>query len=119
MLNDKYLNESFKYMVCFTVYVTEEIFSHKHIEENGDITEISILRVPKTVQNPNGVTYSLVYVRNGERLIGYDNFEGHAEIAPHHKHLKDKLMPYDFVDEWKLIEDFMQDVEKIKRGIIK
>jgi len=27
-------------------------------------------------------------------------------------------VPYDFVDEWKLIEDFNEEVEKIKKGVV-
>ena len=51
--------------------------------------------------------------------MGYDNFEGHLkEGNSHHKHIKDQVIPYQFVDEWKLIADFNEDIEKIKRGTI-
>ncbi len=97
--------------------MTEEIFSHKHIEEDGGIIEIRILKVPKTEKNPEGIAYSLVYIKNGARIIGYDNFEGHEkENMRHHKHVRDRILPYDFIDEWKLVEDFTEDVEKIKKG---
>ncbi len=96
-----------------------EIFRHKLIEENGDIIEIKILKVPTSEQNSEGVSYSLVYIREGKRLVGYDNFEGHLkEGSSHHKHIKDQVIPYQFVDEWKLIADFNEDIEKIKRGTI-
>ncbi len=96
----------------------EEIFHHKHVEENGDIIEMKILRVPKSQKQPEGICYSLVYIQNNIRLLGYDNFEGHGENLHHHRHVKDRIMPYDFIDEWQLIEDFVNDVEKIKRGVI-
>lgn len=106
-------------MVQHTLYVPEEIFTHKHVEDNGDIVQMKILRVPKSENNPEGVSYSLVYIRNGKRLLGYDNFEGHKRDGKaHHKHINEQVVPYDYVGEWKLIEDFNEDVEKIKRGTI-
>jgi len=95
---------------------TDEL-RHKHKEQNGDIVEMRILDVQKSENNPEGISYSLVYVRNGKRLMGYDNFEGHK--SRHHRHIKDRITPYEFIDKWKLIEDFMEDVNKIRQGVIK
>ncbi len=97
----------------------EEIFRHKHIEENGDIIEIKIIKVPISTQNLEGISYSLVYIRDGKRILGYDNFEGHKkEGSSHHKHINQQVIPNTFIDEWKLIEDFNEDIEKIKQGTI-
>jgi len=102
------------------LHAGEDIFSHKHVEENGDVVEMRIRTVQKTSMNPEGIAYSLVYVRKGKRLIGYDNFEGHfKEGSSHHKHIGERIVKYMFVDEWKLIEDFTEDIDKIKRGVIK
>ncbi len=93
--------------------MAEEIFTHKHVEENGDIVEMRILRVPPSEKNKEGICYSLVYIRNGERIVGFDNFEGHEiEGNIHHKHIQGKIVPYIFVDEWKLIEDFNEEVKR-------
>ncbi len=75
----------------------------------------SVYKVSKSEQNPDGISYSFVFIRDGERLIGYDNFEGHGEIGRHHKHIKDRIIKYEFVDEWKIFEDFNEDIEKIKK----
>jgi len=99
--------------------MAEEIFIHKHVEDNGDIIEMHILKVPKTPMRLEGINYSLVYIRKGKRLVGYDNFEGHGEKLRHHRHVKYHVEPYTFVDEWKLIEDFMEDVEKVRQGVIR
>ena len=100
--------------------MAEEVFNHKHLDEDGDITEIRIFKVKRSANNHEGISYSLVFIRKGERLLGYDNFEGHKkEGNMHHKHVRNRIIPYDFVDEWKLVEDFNEDVEKIKRGAIK
>lgn len=99
--------------------MAEEIFIHKHVEENGDIIEMRILKVQKSALQPEGIAYSLVYIRNGKRIVGYDDFEGHGEKFRHHRHVNAHISPYNFVDEWKLIEDFMIDVEKVKQGVIR
>lgn len=99
--------------------MAEEIFVHKHIEENGDIIEMRIFRVPITEKNKEGVSYSLVYIHNGERMIGFDNFEGHeTEGNNHHKHIRGRIIPYDFVDEWRLISDFDEEVERVRRSVL-
>lgn len=66
-----------------------------------------------------GIAYSCVYIRKGKRLLGYDNENHGMGKSNHHKHVKDKITPYEFVDEWKVIEDFVNDIEKIKRGVLK
>lgn len=71
-----------------------EIISHKHIEENGDIVEMHMWELPPSPENPEGISYSLVYIREGKRLIGYDNFEGHVQIGRHHKHIKERTIPF-------------------------
>lgn len=111
--------KKYLYKVSNTQYKAEEIFTHKHVEENEDIIEIKILRVPISDKNKEGISYSLVYIRKGERIIGFDNFEGHEKDGNcHHKHIKDRIVPYEFVDEWKLIGDFNAEVEKIKKEIL-
>jgi len=59
-----------------------------------------------------------VYVRQGKRLIAYDNYGEHGRFR-HHRHIKEHIETYEFVDEWKLLDDFDKDIEKIKQGSIK
>src|SRR3989344_2141824 len=108
--------EMFIYVVFNTLYVSEDIFSHKHVEENGDIIEMHIWKVPKSSSCPEGVAYSLVCVRKGRRLIGYDNENHGTGISNHHKHVGERIVPYAFVDEWKLVEDFSKELDRIRRG---
>ena len=99
--------------------MSEVIFAHKHIEDNGDIIEMRIIKVPKSIAQPEGIVYSLVYIRNNKRIMGYDNFEGHGKLSPHHRHINERTDAYEFTNEWKLIQDFVEDIDKIKRGILK
>lgn len=89
--------------------VLKEIFFHKHIRDNGDIVDMKIEQVEKNEQYKEGVRYSLSYIRDGKTLLRYDNHAGH----PHHKHVKDKRIPYEFKDEWQLISDFEEDLQKM------
>ena len=88
------------------------LFHTKNIGENGDIVEIKIWRVPESKDKHHGLKYSLVYIKNGRRIIGYDNSEGKGD----HKHYKTKEFIYQFRDIDGLIKDFYDDIDKIKRG---
>ena len=88
------------------------IFYRKNIEPNGDIVEMRIWKIPNSKRLPSGLKYSLVYIREGQRIIGYDNAEGKG----HHRHHRRKEFAYDFRDVDNLIKDFYEDVEKIRRG---
>jgi len=88
------------------------IFYRKNIEPNGDIVEMRIWKIPSSKRLPSGLKYSLVYIREGQRIIGYDNAEGKG----HHRHYRRKEFAYDFRDVDNLIKDFYEDVEKVRRG---
>ncbi len=53
--------------------------------------------------------YRLVFIRNGERVVGYDNERGKGD----HKHLGGREPIYRFVDIDTLVADFLRDVEKL------
>ncbi len=88
------------------------IFYRKNIEPNGDIVEMKIWMVSISKRAPSGLKYSLAYIKEGKRIIGYDNAEGKG----HHRHYKGKELAYDFRDVDNLIKDFYEDVEKVRRG---
>lgn len=92
----------------------DKIWDFKYSEGHGGIIEQKIWIVPRTEQNPYGYKFSLCYLRDGERLLCYDN----GENKPPHKHFRRKTYPYNFKDPWTLIEDFSNDLEKIRRGEI-
>ncbi len=88
----------------------EPFYTYKRLYENGDIVEIKVWRVEKSVDKPHGFKYSLVFVRAGKRVIGYDN----AESKGDHKHYKDKEHQYTFKDIDGLFEDFFNDIRRFK-----
>jgi hypothetical protein len=70
-----------------------------------------IWKVPEPVPpSRHGYTYRLVYIVNGERIVGYNNERGTGD----HRHIGGREKIYRFVDVHKLISDFMKDVEETK-----
>lgn len=90
--------------------MAEVVFHEKIGQENGDLVEMRILRVPKSDAHPEGIRYALVYIHQNKRVVGYDNFEQKG----HHKHIKNQEILYLFEDIDKLIQDFQEDVIKWK-----
>ncbi len=82
----------------------------RQITEEGDIIEIKIWEVEKSNNFPHGIKYSLVYVHN-KRVLGYDN----ERTKGAHIHYFEEYKAYDYINIKKLIEDFENDVKKIKK----
>ena len=77
----------------------------------GGIIEVVIWAVPRPVPpSEHGFKYRLVFLRNGERIVGYDNERGKGD----HRHLRGEEKPYRFKDVPTLLQDFMRDVEATK-----
>jgi hypothetical protein len=90
----------------------ELLFHRKNIESDGGIIEMKIWKVPRSTDKAFGLKYSLVYIQNGKRIIGYDNAEGKGD----HKHYRNKEYQYRFSNIDNLVKDFCTDLEKAKRG---
>lgn len=74
----------------------------------GGVVEMVVWQVPKPVQpSEHRFKYRLVFVKNGQRVMGYDNERGKGD----HKHLGNVETPYRFVDIETLMADFLRDVE--------
>lgn len=87
------------------------IIKDKFEFQDGAIGEIRIWEVPLSKDKPHGYKYSLVYVVNGKRIIGYDNSEGKGD----HRHYEDKAEAYQFKSIDRLFEDFYNDVRRFKK----
>ena len=88
-----------------------ELIHHtKKVKPDGETIEVKIWKVPVSEDKPFGVKYSLVFIRGGKRIIGYDN----AERKGDHKHIGDKVLPYKFTTVKKLFKDFYSDIEEVQ-----
>lgn len=85
----------------------------KNIDELGNTVELKMWRLTEpTADKPHGYKYSLVYVVEGKRVIGYDNAEGRGD----HRHYGEREEPYRFRNLRQVAQDFYNDMERYKRG---
>lgn len=89
----------------------ELITRFRDIAEDGSGIEMVVWRVPDPVPpSEHRFKYRLVYVESGRRVVGFDNERGKGD----HKHFGDHEESYAFVDVERLIDDFIQEVERWK-----
>lgn len=74
----------------------------------GGVVEMVVWKVPLPVP-PSGhaFKYRLAFVREGQRVVGYDNERGKGD----HKHIDGREFQYRFIDIDTLMRDFLRDVE--------
>lgn len=85
----------------------------KAVDELNNTIEIKIWQLPEpTKDKPHGYKYSLVYIADDKRVIGYDNAEGKRD----HRHYRNTEKSYEFKNIEKLLNDFYKDILKYKRG---
>ena len=78
---------------------------------DGAFVAMKVWSVPMPVPpTQHGYKYSLVYIINGERIIGYDNERGKGD----HRHFRGTEQPYIFHSIGRLLADFLADVEKLR-----
>lgn len=82
-------------------------------DEWGNTIEIKLWQVPASTDKPHGFKYSLVYIVDGARVIGYDN----AERRSDHRHYGKREEPYHFVSLQQLLVDFRRDVDDYRRTL--
>ena len=85
------------------------IQSEKLRFEDGAVRQIRIWLVPQPVlPATHRFKYSLVYVVEGVRVIGFDNERGKGD----HRHLHGVEAPYDFQGIVRLLADFRTLIEQ-------
>lgn len=91
----------------------QKITEHKSVETDGSIIQFVIWKVPTPVPpTSHGFKYRMVYIQNGERVVGFDNERGKGD----HMHLDGKEYPYQFTTLDQLIEDFLSEIEKRRQS---
>lgn len=91
-------------MLAIRVYYKKQLY--------GDgIVEMVVWRLPKPEPDrPHGYKYRLLFVRDGQRVVGYDNERGKGD----HRHHGDREAPYCFTDVPALLRDFWDDIRRLK-----
>lgn len=84
----------------------------RNVSEDGTGIEMVVWHLPESLPpSEHPYKYRLVYVEHGHRVVGFDNERGKGD----HKHVGDLELPYVFVTVDKLIEDFIEEVERWKQ----
>ena len=69
-----------------------------------------VWKVPAPVPpSQHAFKYRLAFVRDGKRIVGYDNERGKGD----HKHIGNRELRYRFKDIDTLVDDFLRDVERL------
>lgn len=87
------------------------------IDEEGDLTELVLWRVPRSPRHPEGIRYRLAFLLAGTGMpaVLYDNHHPKG----HHRHRGELQEPYRFSTVDRLLVDFLADVttrQSFKKG---
>nr|WP_286208987.1 DUF6516 family protein [Azospirillum sp. A1-3] len=92
---------------CRSVPKAELLYKDRRELAGGAVMEAKIWKVPTPVPpSRHPLKYSLVYIVNGERVVGYDNERGKGD----HRHYGPREEPYSFTSPEQLVMDFLADV---------
>ena len=88
------------------------LIDERHVLDVQTFVEIVVWRVPRPARGSrHSFKYRLALVADGTCVLRYDNEAGKGD----HRHLRDKQVPYSFVDLDTLVTDFWRDVEQWRR----
>lgn len=84
------------------------ILRDRIIDEDGDLTELVLWRVPKSPQFPDGIRYRLAFVFSGtdRPAVLYDN----EDPKSHHRQFFDIEERYEFSTVDQVLSDFKTDI---------
>ena len=90
------------------------IYRERFIYADGAIREMVLWQLPqKTAQKPHGMKYRLYYgLADGSCIVRYDNETGKGD----HRHIRGRQELYQFKDVETLVANFLEDIEKERRG---
>ena len=89
------------------------LYRHREEFDDGAIVDVIVWHLPEPVQGSNHpYKYRLFYGYPGKRMVGYDNERGKSD----HRHYDDREEPYQFSTPRQLIEDFLADVQRMRKA---
>lgn len=90
------------------------IYRERFIYADGAIREMVLWQLPgKAAEKPYGLKYRLYYgLADGTSIVRYDNETGKGD----HRHRGGREEPYIFRDVETLVADFLEDIEKARKG---
>jgi hypothetical protein len=90
------------------------IYREKFIYADGAIREMVLWQLPRnTTEKSYGLNYRLYYgLPDGTCIVRYDNEAGKGD----HRHSGGQEKPHKFKNIETLVADFLEDIEKARRG---
>jgi hypothetical protein len=84
----------------------------KYLDADGDLVELVLWQVTRSVEYPDGLRYRLAFVPSGARTPGvlYDNHHPKG----HHRHSGRVEDAYPFTTAARLLRAFLTDVRRAK-----
>ena len=93
------------------------------IDDKGEFEAIfKVKSVAESPEIPHGIKYTLLLLNaKGERIVCFDNAhavnQGSGPSKKRskqydHKHIRNRVVPYEFEDAFKLLKDFWDEVDK-------
>ena len=93
------------------------------IDDKGEFEAIfKVLNVTESSEIPHGIKYSLLLLNaKGERVVCFDNAHAVSQGSGpgrklskqfDHKHIGDRIVPYEFINAFTLLKDFWDEVDK-------
>ena len=91
--------------------MTRKLVHTREALSDRELVEVKIWEVPMSEDFSESLKYSFVYIKDGERILGYDNERGKS----HHRHFKGKETKIEFESIWKLLTKFKEEVEELAK----
>ena len=94
------------------------------VDDKGELEAVfKVISVIETPEIPHGLKYTLVLLNSkGKRVVCFDNAHavrqgsgpGQRRSKQYdHKHIGNKVVPYEFKDAYTLLKDFWDEVDKL------
>ena len=58
-----------------------KLILHTTEMKGEEAVEMKVWQVPKSSENPHGINFSVVYIKSGQKLIGYDKAESQEYLG--------------------------------------
>ncbi len=83
----------------------------KWTDDRGNLYEIVLWQVERSLRHPEGVRYRLAFIRTGEETpaLLYDNHHPKG----HHRHIEGVEQPYFLTTVERLVADFTNEADRL------
>ena len=89
------------------------ILKRRTVFDDGSLVQMVIWQVPEPVPpSEHHYKYSLVYIVEGNRILGYDNERGKGD----HRHSGNSEEGIEFTSLQDLMASFLNEVRALRRG---